>query len=151
MDDRLYIEQLQSENDYLKRQLDEIKEGEIESRKKIENAYLEAEKLKSAAAYAYALELKAVKNFSVKWRAYFSDNADKVKKEDIIDLLKGFLSDVGIETAKETVEKMDKALGSGKTAEAVGEEFEFDLDAVINPSGELDLESLCKELGVYRG
>ena len=146
------VERLEFENSQLQRRIDEYLEGEAESRKKIEQSYRDAENMKAAAAHIYATELKALKTFSDKWRRVLSYGGAAVEKGEIIDLLQGFLSDIGIETAKQTVEKIDKLLGddnNGGAEEEVG--FEFDLDEAINPSGELDLESLCKELGVFRG
>ena len=145
------IGQLEYENSLLKRRIEELDDAEAESRKKIEEKYREAENAKRAALYQYALELKALKAFSDKWRRVLS-SGDQTANGEIIDLLNDFLTDIGIDTAKETVKKVDKILGDD-AAQPPDEnvEYEFDLDEAINPSGDLDLEQLCKELGVYRG
>jgi len=145
-----YIERLEYENDLLKRKLEEYSDGEEESRKKIEKAFKEAEDAKRAAASAYALELKAVRNFSAKWRRAMGGSPTQTS--EIIDLLKDFLVDIGLDAAKENVQKASNALSGDDEEKSVSDEqFEFDLDAAINPTGELDLAELCKELGVYRG
>ncbi|MBP5177375.1 MAG: hypothetical protein ILP02_02190 [Clostridia bacterium] len=142
---------LSKENAALKRRLEEIAESEAETRKKIEARYLEAEQERSAASYAYQMELKSLKAFSSKWRRVLSSDRDKTEIAEIIDLLQGFLSDVGVEDAKRTVEKVAAAIGETAKISDAPQEFEFDLDAAINPPADSDLESLCKELGVFRG
>ena len=148
-----YIDFLEYENSQLQRKIDEYASGEAESRKKIEQSYREAENAKTAAVHCYAAELKALRMFSDKWRRILTGGGVPVEKKEIIDLLQGFLRDIGVDTAKQTVEKIDKLLGEDATGFAADKsgEYEFDLDEAINPSGELDLESLCRELGVFRG
>ena len=109
-------------------------------------------KLKNEAAQKYALELVALKNFSKKWRAALSSGAED-KKSEMIDLLKGFLDEIGVDNAVGKLRKCDEILkaDADKRQEENGQAFEFDLNEALNPSEELDLEELCKELGVYRG
>ena len=148
------IQSLEFENSQLKRRLEEYLAGEAESKKKIDKCYRDAENYKRASMQAYAMELKALKAFSDKWRRVVSSDLSKTENSEIIDLLQGFLSDIGIETAKQTVGKIDEKLNEDKAIMPSTEEtepFEFDLDAALNPSGDLDLADLCKELGVYRG
>ena len=146
------VERLGYENSQLKKRLDEYASAEMEARRKIDCAYQEAENAKQAASYIYATELKALKMFSDKWRRVLAGGGGFTANGEIIDLLQDFLKDIGVETAKETVEKIDKLLGDDPSGEnESADKFEFDLNEAINPSGELDLESLCKELGVFRG
>ena len=146
-------EKLRLENSELKRRLDEIAEAETETRKKIDGAFREAENARRAAEYAYATELSDLKAFSKKWRDLFSSDDTPVdKKNEMIDLLNGFLDKIGLESAKDTIKKISEKLGGEDKVSAQGEnEYEFDLSEAINPSGELDLEELCRELGVYKG
>ncbi|MBO4572847.1 MAG: hypothetical protein J5762_03695 [Clostridia bacterium] len=157
-DNEELIFELRSENDRLKRRLEEYEEGEDEARKKIEALYRDAERKNAQAQYAYATELKAMKSFSDKWRNYFSSTAQKAEKSEIIDLLRAFLSDVGISDAKETAQKIEKTLNEKANLKAAPTDksdeedgYKFDLDAVMNPTEDLDLTELCVELGVYRG
>ena len=148
------IQSLEFENSQLKRRLEEYLAGEAESKKKIDKCYRDAENYKRASMQAYAMELKALKAFSDKWRRVTSSDASAIGNSEIIDLLQGFLSDIGIENAKRTVEKIDEKLSKDKADSTSTEEvetFEFDLDAALNPSSDLYLADLCKELGVYRG
>ena len=151
-----YIEILERENASLKKKLVEFADGEAEAKRKIDKSFSDAETKKREALYLYATELNSLKTFAKKWRSYFeAPDGDRVEKSRIIDLLRGFLSDVGLENAKETTEKAAK-LFVDKDKKQVAEDtalgdYEFDLDAVINPSGDLDLAELCKELGVYKG
>ena len=158
-DNEELIYKLESENDRLKRRLEEYEEGAVEARKKIEALYRDAENKSALAQYAYATELKALKAFSKKWRDYFSSAAQKAEKSEIIDLLRAFLSDVGSSDAKETAKKIEKTLDEKANLSAAPVagpdeeegEYKFDLDAVMNPTEDLDLTELCVELGVYRG
>ena len=148
------VNSLEFENSQLKRRLEEYLDGEAQSRKKIDKCYTDAENFKRASMQAYAMELMALKAFADKWRRVLSSDAPKIENSEIIDLLQGFLDDIGIETAKRTVERIDEKLIDNKADNIATEEteaFEFDLDAALNPSGDLDLAELCKELGVYRG
>ena len=136
------IQSLEFENSQLKRRLEEYLAGEAESKKKIDKCYRDAENYKRASMQAYAMELKALKAFSDKWRRVVSSDLSKTENSEII------------ETAKQTVGKIDEKLNEDKAIMPSTEEtepFEFDLDAALNPSGDLDLADLCKELGVYRG
>ena len=147
------IENLEYENARLVSELDEIRGAEDRSRQKIEKAYADAESKKNSALYAYALELKSLKAFAYKWREYFDSAVSERKKSEIIDLLSGFLDKIDHTTAKRTVEKISKILPNTQSdsQSEKAEEFEFDLGEAINPSEALDLESLCKELGVFEG
>ena len=145
------IDALTSENAKLSRELDEIREGETLAKKKIEAEYGKAESLRYSAERAYALEMKAVKNFAIRWREYFvSTEASEREKSAMIDLLNDFLSEMGLKSDKEKVEKLAEKFGSGIVEKSADDEA-FDLDAAINPPEDLDLEQLCKELGVFRG
>ena len=65
---------------------------------------------------------------------------------------------MGISDTKETAQKIEKTLNEKANLKAAltdksDEEdgYKFDLDAVMNPTEDLDLTELCVELGVYRG
>lgn len=148
------VNSLEFENAQLKKRLEEYLDGEAQSKKKIDKCYLDAENYKRASMQAYAMELTALKAFADKWRRSLSSDAPKTENSEIIDLLQGFLNDIGIETAKRTVEMIDEKLSVDKADGGERKQsgsFEFDLDAALNPSDDLDLAELCKELGVYRG
>lgn len=108
----------------------------------------------------YALELKRLKQFSEKWQRYFAD-AELIEKQELSNLLTDLLRDGKsvdfVLSAKETADKIFKVVGEPFDPKAViedyfdSEETGFDLDEAVNPKGELDLESLCKELGVFEG
>ncbi len=108
----------------------------------------------------YALELKRLKLFSQKWQAYFSER-DQMEVQELINLLHDLLdSDKSVDetlSEKEKVDKIYAVLGEPIDPESLikehfdSEDTGFNIDDAINPKGELNLEDLCKELGVFDG
>lgn len=138
-------------------QLDEYKSAEEKTKKRLLKSNMEADRLTKEALYKYHVELKILKQFVDKYKKVFSDEQN-TEKAAIIDLLTDFLTDVDTDgylyRAKENVEIIDKAVLSAsdisaETSEIDGEDYTFDLDAAINPAGDLDLKGLLEELGVF--
>ncbi len=70
------------------------------------------------------------------------------EKEAIIYLFKDlFKKSDDLKKVKKAVERASEAIVDTQEEEDVV----FDLDAAINPKGELDLKKLCEELGVFEG
>jgi len=131
---------LTAENDELKKRLDD------ESRP-IEERYREADR---KIAEDYADELKRLYAFSLQWQTTFSPDTrspEYIKRLATANAIREILTDV---TTIKTAEQAKDLLARTKAAlegRPTGESGAFDLNEVLNP-GELDLESLCKELGV---
>jgi hypothetical protein len=147
---------------------------------KIEKEKMQAAELKQAAMTEYALELKRVKLFADKWQAFFADkNTTVMQKQELCNLLSDVLTKQsvgGVLSDKEKADAIMKKMGTSfeeegkKQAQKSGkvqktsakniaqkktsdgdEDSGFNLDDAVNPKGTLDLEELCKELGVFNG
>ena len=71
--------------------------------------------------------------------------AEVMTRSEITDLFKDLFAASSAADIKKAVERANEALGKSD------EEPLFDLDAALNPQGDLDLKKLCEELGVYQG
>lgn len=121
----------------------------------IENAQ-GAEKALAGALYnealeRYRLEIKRLKEFIVVWeRALLSDQPAEVKgrKAVLVSALKEILSfneqECTLSELSGKVASITSFIAGGRREEEGG----IDLNEVLNPSVELNLEELCKELGV---
>lgn len=118
--------------------------------KRLAEINLEAERQKKAAEQAYYIALKSAKNFSEAVKEGLVQ-ADCGEKKRIIDLLTDLLSDLTPENASLKLQKVKEKVFTEEEKKDSDGEFEFDLDAAINPKEELSLEQLCRELGVYNG
>lgn len=147
---QLQIEILQQENNLLRTKMDKMLFAEEDAKARIVDATRQAEEMKKATQLEYSLSLKALINFNEKFARVTSENCDKTA--EIMASLSSFLNEIGKTSPKEIVEKIDKKIFP-ETKETCEEktEFEFDLEEAINPKKDLDLKTLCEELGVYRG
>ncbi len=147
---QLQIENLQQENNLLRAKMDKMLLAEEDAKARIVDATRQAEEMKKATQIEYSLSLKQLMNFNKKFARVTSENSDKTA--EIMASLSTFLSEIGKTSPKEIIEKIDKKIFSETTGTDGGEtEFEFDLEEAINPKQDLDLKTLCEELGVYRG
>ncbi len=147
---QLQIENLQQENNLLRTKMDKMLLAEEDAKARIVDATRQAEEMKKATQLEYSLSLKALINFNQKFERVTSENSDKTA--EIMTALSAFLKEIGKTSPKEIIEKIDREIFP-ETKE-MGEdemEFEFDLEEAINPKKDLDLKTLCEELGVYRG
>lgn len=127
---------------------------------KIEKDRQTAIDLKQTAMEKYALEIKRLKLFADKWQAYFDDSS-RMEKQELINLLTDLMREEntvdGVFDAKAKVDKIFEKVGEPfDPVELIKEQFDseetgFNIDDAINPKGELNLEDLCKELGVFEG
>ena len=113
----------------------------------IENEYkLEVEKLKLFSVKFNAFVNDAVKNYpcdKTRKLVYLSDVITEILSSDNVD----FKDKTKIEAVYKLIERED--LSENKRPSLFGEsENGFNMEDVLNPKGELDLLSLCKELGV---
>lgn len=114
------------------------------------------EKDKNGALYQealerYRLEIKRLKEFVTVWeRALLSEQSAEVKgrKAALTSALKEILSfneqECSLFELSEKVAGITAFISGGRREQEGG----IDLNEVLNPSGELNLEELCKELGV---
>lgn len=139
---------------------DEEDHSRLRDLEKIRKEKEKAIELRLVAMEKYALELKRLKLFSQKWQAYFSEH-DHLEVQELNNLLHDLLvSDKSVDetlSAKEKVDKIYAVLGEPIDPESLikehfdSEDTGFNIDDAINPKGELNLEDLCKELGVFDG
>ncbi len=131
----------------------------------LERAEQTAIDIKNEAQLQYALEIERLKKFSARWNAYFKELKEKyplyppVKKA--LDFKEKADKVLNNSKAKEAVSKLDNAIPKSKSAKfdpkskikdyiaATGNNG-FNLDEVLHP-GDLELEDLCKELGLIDG
>lgn len=124
----------------------------VENAENAENA----EKIRAGALYSealerYRLEIKRLKEFIATWeRALLSDQPAEVKgrKAALTSALKEILSfneqECSLSELSEKVAGITSFISGGRREEEGG----IDLNEVLTPGGELNLEELCKELGV---
>lgn len=157
------IQELIKEKNLALNELHMIKERENLILLTLERAEKTACEIKEQAENEYALEIERLRAFSNKWESYFKKIKEKyptssaVKKavsvKDKIDsnLKKGV-------KPKKIIEEVDVAIGNNEKKKfnpkekirdyiAATSDNGFNLDEVLNP-GDLQLEDLCKELGL---
>lgn len=131
----------------------------------LERAEQTAIDIKNEAQLQYALEVERLKKFSARWNAYFKELKEKyplyppvIKAVEFKEKADKVLNN---SKAKEAVARLDNAIPKLKSGKfdpkskikdyiaATGNNG-FNLDEVLHP-GELELEDLCKELGLIDG
>ncbi len=135
--------------------LQKYKEKENYLASAIVSAEKTAEKIKKKAELQYALEMEKLRNFNGKWDDYFSALKEKYPMyaplQNAVDIKAKLQSLLKLSDSKKAVEKLDKMLGdfAVKTNDetSLTSDNGFSLEEVLNP-GELELEELCKELGL---
>ena len=136
--------------------INEIKEVKP---KESENARIRAKIITSAAKEQYDTEISKLKLFIEKFNEYTEDivkeyPSDKTRKTVVVgQMIKDILNrEETLEyTSKEKIAEIYKIVLDNKPQRkglyGIGENG-FDMDEVLNPKEELDLDSLLKELGV---
>ncbi len=123
-----------------------------------------AKELSDKAEIQYSLEVERIKKFSIAWNDYFHGLREKYPHYQpvqdalgVIDILNEYEEHA---PAKNIIEDIDGLITGGKEnfdpkrkirdyIAATGDNG-FNLDEVLNP-GELELEEICKELGLLDG
>ena len=158
---RSRINELVDENKSLLEQVEQNKQREKLIIKALESAEERAEQIKEQAQLEYVLELQRLKAFSKKWDRYFNNLKEKYPCDDVKKALEirnqvDALSEN--ESASQAIDKIDEMISEQKKAfnpktrikdyiSATTSESGFNLNEVLNP-GKLELEDLCKELGL---
>ena len=152
---------LAKKNTELLEEIDRVKSREGMVYKTLERAEMTSQEIEKSAKTQYALEVERLKRFSEKWDNFFKGLKEKypldktVKKavkinekikksseedpKEFIEELDGLLSDKKMFNPKKKI--VDYIASTGDNG--------FNLDEVLNP-GELQLEDLCKELGLMQ-
>jgi len=158
------INELKAENDRLKNEILLLKNKDeltVSALKRAENT---AKKTEEKATIQYALTLERLKAFTLRWTAYFEALKEKYPLypavQDAIKLkekLEDALEKKDVKKAFATAEKIffdktqkDNAFNPKEKIQdyiAATSDNGFNLDEVLNP-GKLELEDLCKELGL---
>ena len=158
------INELKAENDRLKNEILLLKNKDkltVSALKRAENT---AKKTEEKATIQYALTLERLKAFTLRWTAYFETLKEKYPLypavQDAIKLkekLEDALEKKDVKKAFATAEKIffdktqkDNAFNPKEKIQdyiAATSDNGFNLDEVLNP-GKLELEDLCKELGL---
>ncbi len=159
---RSRINELTKENKELLEQVQQNKDRENLIIKTLESAQQSAEQIKEQAQLEYALEMQRLREFNRKWDKYFNNLKEKYpmykiteKALDIKNNVDDWTDDI---SPKESIEKIDKMISeqnkqfNPKTKireyiSATASDNGFNLNEVLNP-GKLELEDLCKELGL---
>ena len=162
---KLKISELENENVSLKAEL----EGFKSKQELIDNAMINAEKhskeIQEKIDLQYKLTCEKLKNFYHNWSEYFNNLKEKYPNhldvKESADLLESLKALFKAKNAKTAVDKIDKKFANLKKEQqgvfdpkskinayvAATSDNGFNLDEVLNP-GELQLEDLCKELGL---
>ncbi len=156
------IQELISQNDSLYIECEKLKQKENLILLTLERAEKTALELKELSEKEYALEVERLKKFSEKWDAYFKKVKEKYPTSSAVKKAVGIKNklDKSIKrsTPKEVIDEMENLLdGKSKTKFqpknkirdyiAATESDGFNMEEVLNP-GDLQLEDLCKELGL---
>ncbi|HBK02670.1 MAG TPA: hypothetical protein DDY77_06550 [Clostridiales bacterium] len=148
LENELYESIEREEN--LKRMLAETEADRSRAGKRVAEADAKAEQIKKETDYRYFLALKALKNFTDKCKRISVAPAEEENKR-LIDLFADLLQDLTFENSEEKFKKASSFFGSESSSALPADDYVFDLEEAMNPTEELSLEELCKELGVYRG
>lgn len=157
--------ELKSENDKLKVELGVFKDKNSIIEASIKDAQEKASDTEERARLRYSLVMESLKRFSEKWNGYFEYLKTKYplypiikKSTELKNKINAIMND---EDAEKSVSVINDALSEiieeknqpfnpkeiiNDYVAATGDNG-FDLDEVLNP-GELQLEDLCKELGL---
>ena len=129
----------------------------------VESAKSRAEDIMASAKEQYKTEIDRLKLFNARWSAFINQTvrnypSDKTRKLAFVsEMITEILSreDTPTYTSKEKLEEIYKIFDGDnikveKQKKSLYGESEtgFNMEDVLNPKGELDLMSLCKELGV---
>ena len=152
---------LAKRNTELLEEVERVKSREGMVYKTLERAEMTSQEIEKSAKTQYALEIERLKRFSEKWDDFFNalkENypLDKTVKKAV--KINQKIKNVNSENPKEAITEIDEFMTGAKTFNpkkkivdyiaATGDNG-FNLDEVLNP-GELELEDLCKELGLMQ-
>ena len=162
---KVKIQELNEENKNLKIELENLKSKQTLIDKALITAETQSKNIQEKAILQYQLTAEKLKNFYVRWSEYFRRLKIKyplypeVKESaELLDSLKVLFKAKNIKTA---IDKIDNKIVKKSGVEqsvfnpkskisayvAATSDNGFNLDEVLNP-GELQLEDLCKELGL---
>ncbi len=162
---KVKLQELADENKNLKTELDSLKSKQSLIDKALITAETQSKNLQDKANLQYQLTSEKLKNFYLRWDEYFKRLKVKyplypeVKESaELIDSLKVLFKSKNV---KSSIDKIDQKFTKKAGAEqsvfnpkskinayiAATSDNGFNLDEVLNP-GELQLEDLCKELGL---
>ena len=167
--DRIF--ELVEDNERLKKSVDVYAKKDKLVSKAIESAIEKAAEIEESARLKYKLEAERLRDFQDKWQEYYKEVIKRYPVDERIENIEKFVKGVdkilGEEDLDRTVSLMPKeaeidALDMPANAGEVfdpkskiekmvkreSEEPVFDMDAVLNPKEELDLEKLLEELGI---
>ncbi|MBE7080966.1 MAG: hypothetical protein E7372_00180 [Clostridiales bacterium] len=158
---RSRISELGNENKSLLEQVEQYSNRERLIIKALESAEEKAEQIKEQAQLEYVLELQRLKEFIKKWDKYFVALKEKYPcdaTKKALDIKKQVEEVAKEDDAKECIEKLDEMISEQNRAfnpkskikeyiSATTSENGFNINEVLNP-GKLELEDLCKELGL---
>ena len=151
-------EGLISENRSLRASLAEMKNREGKVGKALVAAETKGEEIKELYRMSAETEWKTLQLFADKWKRLAAQMAGVIPKDDAEKYAK-FADDLAALLGKERgkfraqdsapdEEPFDPKAVIGKYIESEEEDTGFNLDDVLNPKGELDLEKLCRDLGL---
>ena len=152
-------EGLVSENRNLRASLAEMKSRESKVGKALVAAETKGEEIKEFYRMSAETEWKTLQLFADKWKKLAAQMAGVIPKDDAEKYTK-FADDLAALLGKEKgkfraengaspdEEPFDPKAVIGKYIESEEEDTGFNLDDVLNPKGELDLEKLCRDLGL---
>lgn len=144
------IKRLNAQIEIAGAKFDESESVTARSAEIIKEAETRAEEIKNAAALRYALEIRRVKALAVCAEAELkqSGGEQNKKKAALVMALKEILNfdetRLNGDALSEKAEELTDFIRGGKREE----EGAIDLEEVLAPKEELDLEALCRELGV---
>ncbi len=160
------ISELVEENKRLREELQKYQESELKTLSVLHSAEEKASEIEKSALKAYDAEVLTLKQFSKQWQAYFEylqktypyypaiTDAIEIKRtiDGIFDgkKLKSKIKDLGKKISSAHGKTADKTFDPKSKIEdyvSATSDTGFNLDEVLNP-GELELEDLCKELGL---
>ena len=121
------------------------------SEKIIEDGKRKQEEILKQAHQRYSEEILRLRLFVARWLQSLPEHKERTPETRKRTALAVALSEIlkdnpcteNLDEGVKLIEKLNDAISGGKQ-EAGG----FNLEEVLNPSGELDLATLCKELGV---
>ena len=158
---RSRISELENENKSLLEQVEQYRDRERLIIKALESAEEKAEQIKEQAQLEYVLELQRLKDFIKKWDKYFISLKEKYPcdaTKKALEIKKQVEEASKEDDAKECIEILDEMISEQNRAfnpktkikeyiSATTSDNGFNINDVLNP-GKLELEDLCKELGL---
>lgn len=171
--DRIF--ELVEENKRLQRSVDALAKKDKLVGKALEAAVEKAKEIEETSRLKYRMETERLRNFQEKWQEYYREavsrypvNGQLEKMQRFVESVEKILSSENFseqETeAGENAEEVRALFAAGKGVPNKGRPFNpaekikdfisgessggFNMDDVLNPKEELDLEKLLKELGI---